>query len=97
MIKNIRKDIEPPVDGSTACTEMIKNKYKGGETDRIEISSNADVFAEKLEEIEAQEKILKQDKQEYQNLIKTLLKDHEEGSDTTFYNTFKISVKLYVF
>lgn len=77
--QNISKDIEPPVDGSTACTEMIKNKYKGGDVDRIEISSNADVFAEKLEEIEAQEKILKQDKQEYQNLIKTLLKDHEEG------------------
>lgn len=77
--QNISKDIEPPVDGSTACTEMIKSKYKGGDVDRIEISANADVFAEKLEEIEAQEKILKQDKAEYQNLIKNLLKNHEEG------------------
>lgn len=50
--QNISKDIEPPVDGSTACTEMIKSKYKGGDVDRIEISANADVFAEKLEEID---------------------------------------------
>lgn len=85
---NIVEGKEPALDGSLSCTEAITNRYKGGIDEAIEIQK-AEEYAKKLEELEEIEKNIKLSKAEYQNNIKNLLGDNENG----FSQNYKFSWK----
>lgn len=67
---NVIKGIEPPVDGSEATTEFLKNRYSEEGTNEITLPSKFDELIESRRQLKKSEKTLKTEIAKIENEIK---------------------------
>ena len=75
----VQNNIEPPIDGSPSSNASLLKKYSGGKTEPVELPEVAEHKAQKLLELQEQEKDLKIDIAHLQNELKEQMGDNEVG------------------
>lgn len=69
----------PEVDGSDDCATVLRNKYKGGNTEAVPLPSEASELIGRYEQLKATIDELEVQQEEAGNRMKLMLGDHESG------------------
>ncbi|MGW7932733.1 YqaJ viral recombinase family nuclease [Staphylococcus xylosus] len=82
-------DEMPPMDGSDATTNFLKDQYKDSVDNQITLDNNAATLIKALDAIKAEEDVLKERKQKYKNELKDKLRENEVGITNGYRVTWK--------
>lgn len=69
----------PAIDGTDSCTNAIKEKYRGGDPDPVILPSAADALIASYDALKKAEKDTKEQRQQVENELCSLLGDNESG------------------
>lgn len=76
----VQDDTMPAVDGSTACSEALKQMHPQGDGSIVELEDTAKIYIEQFKQAKADEAEAKARKTEAQNALCDMLKKAEKGN-----------------
>lgn len=91
--QHVQDGTQPEVDGSDSCTQAMNRRFKGGNLEPIELSSEAMRLIEKIDNMEYAKGQIATNINEAKNKLKALMGDHELAYVGSGDNTRKIAWK----
>lgn len=77
--RKVTEHIVPDTDGSDSCTRALRERFKGGCADPVELPGKASELVKRLDELNASEKDIKTQKNACQNALCEILGNNESG------------------
>lgn len=77
--KHVLTDVPPEVDGTDSTSETITKQYEESNANAMMLPSKASEWIRALDNLNAMEKMLKEQKAEAQNALKAMLGEFEQG------------------
>lgn len=76
---NVKCDIRPEIDGSSATKDFLDKKYRDSVKDSVKLDRSLEAVLKQYQEVESQLKDMEQKKNGLSNQLKAALGEHEEG------------------